>query len=317
MAKIKSLFKIAAATTAAVGGIGYLVFHEVFARNAVVPQLVSEKVQADMQDPNAPAEEDPRLTWFNQQEFEEFNITNRRGQNLRAYLIKAEQPSNVYVFCSHGYRNCGKGEFNYIAKFHHDAGRNVFMVDHVASGESDGKYVGFGYFESNDCMEWLDFMLKNFGDDIQIILHGVSMGSATITLMCGDVKLPDNVKFAIADCGYTSVQAQFESVLKNAHVPTFPIIPVAEFFNKKLNVFAFADVSPLSAVQKAKIPMLFIHGKTDDFVPAYMGVQLYHACSSEDKELLLVDGAWHAESYRKNSEEYEKKVNAFADKYIK
>lgn len=241
--------------------------------------------------------------------------TNADGNKLKGYLLKADKPSDVYVFASHGYRCWGKREFRLMTKFYHDLGFNVCIVDHQAHGESEGKYIGFGSHESRDGMQWLRFINDTFGSNIQIILHGVSMGCATVTLMSGNPDLPKNVKFTVADCGYTSPWAEFDYQLKNAHVPSSPLLDGANFFNKRIAKYDFKKVDSVESVKHAQVPMLFIHGTKDDFVPTYMVNELYDACSS-DKDILLVEGAGHAESYPTDSAAYEAKVRSFIDKYI-
>lgn len=315
----KTFSKIVGTSCAIAGlyaGISYLTFREVFYRDAPVLPMISKITNKKMAKDAPPAAPDEREVWFGNQSFEEYTLQDSNGNNLRGYLLRAEQPSDVYVFGSHGYRSSGKGEFSLMTKFHHDAGRNVFIVDHQASGESEGKYIGFGYYEYRACMKWLSFMLDTFGNDIQIILHGVSMGCATVMLMCGDDALPSNVKFAIADCGYTSAYNEFDYILKKAHIPSFPLVNGANFFNKKINGFDLNDINPIDSVKNAKIPMLFIHGKIDTFVPTHMSKELYNICSSEYKDLLLVDDAWHAQSYPKDPAAYEEKVNNFVEKFI-
>ena len=133
--------------------------------------------------------------------------------------------------------------------------------------------------------------------------------------MSGNPDLPKNVKFTVADCGYTSPWAEFDYQLKNAHVPSSPLLDGANFFNKRIAKYDFKKVDSVESVKHAQVPMLFIHGTKDDFVPTYMVNELYDACSS-DKDILLVEGAGHAESYPTDSAAYEAKVRSFIDKYI-
>ena len=316
---MKRTGKIIAATAAAVGfvgGAGYTFFREVMHRDSTLPEkmssILNKKDEAVQFDPTT----DERAIWFEQQEFEDYSIVGSKGFMLKAHLLRAETPSDVYVFASHGYRNHGKGEFNVMAKFYHDKGFNVFMIDHQAAGESEGTYIGFGYHESRDGMLWLEFMRETFGENIQIILHGISMGSATVMLMSGNEALPDNVKFTVADCGYTSAWDEFAHNFRGMHVPTFPLLNAANFFNKHISGFDFKDTNTKEAVRKAKLPMLFVHGAKDDFVPTTMGSQLYAYCGSDHKELFLAKNAAHAESYPFHTEEYEARVNSFIEKYI-
>ncbi len=314
--KASATLKAAGIAAGFFGAAGYLTFYEIMGRNAkVAPKLGSLFVGESALPVDAPPDE--RRVWFDKQSFEEYEIVNSRSQKLKGYLLPADESSNVYVFCSHGYRNTGKGEFALIVKFYHDKGYNVFLVDHQAAGESDGKYLGFGYHECPDCLIWLDFMHENFGEDIQIILHGISMGCATVTMMSGSGRLPESVKFIVADCGYTSAYDEFMSNVGSMGKVVSPVMSIANWFNKKISGFDFKDANPLESVRYASVPMLFIHGGNDTFVPTRMVYELYDACSSADKQLLIVEGAGHAESYPVDSETYEAMVCRFADKYIK
>lgn len=315
--KAKGKLITAAAVAAGLAyGAGYGMFWGTLHRKSPIPEKMGSLLnKKDANKPFVP-EEDPRAIWFAQQPLETYSIRNPKGFTLKAYLLKAKEPSDVYVFASHGYRADGRGEYQVMAKYYHEKGYNVFMIDHQAAGESDGTYIGFGYHESRDGMLWLDFMKETFGNDIQIILHGISMGSATVMLMSGNENLPENVKFTVADCGYTSAWDEFAHNYKNMHVPTFPVLNAANFFNKLISGFDLKDTDTKKAVAKAKIPMLFVHGGKDDFVPTCMGSQLYAFCGSEHKELYIAPTAAHAESYPFHSEEYEARINAFADKYI-
>lgn len=315
--KLKTL---AALTAAGITGVGYLAFREVMGRESLMQpltQLMADKQEKADPDALPSRASDERTIWFNQQELTEYEMVNPKNYRLKAFLLPAEKESDVYVFCSHGYRSSGKGEYGVMAKFYHDLGYNVFIIDHQAHGESEGKYIGFGYHESQDALLWLDWMIEKFGKDIKIILQGISMGCATVTMMSGSDKLPENVKFVVADCGYTSAKAEFEYIMKNnIHLPAFPVVDTANVFNKYINGYEFEDANPLESVKNAKVPMLFFHGGNDDFVPTYMVYELYDACGSENKDMMIIDGARHAESYRRNSEAYEAKVKEFAEKYI-
>ena len=315
--KAKTLVKAAAIGTGAVAGVSFALFNETLNSQAklfnAVRDSVSDKKGIQLVKPD---KKDERKIWFNSCDFKEYSITNPAGHTLKGSLIPSETGSDVFVFCSHGYRSSGKFDFAYIAKFYHDLGYNVFMPDHRGHGSSEGKYIGFGYHESGDCLLWLDYLKQLFGEDIRFILHGVSMGSGTVTLMSGDAALPENVKFIVADCGYTSAWDEFKHDMKYVYLPAMPFLYGANIWNKIFNGFDFKDCSPIDSVKRAKVPMLFIHGDCDDFVPTYMVHQLYAAYEGEYKDLLLVKGAAHAESYLADSASYESKVKEFIDKFI-
>lgn len=313
---IKKAIGVGLGAACAGAGLCGFVFYEVIDSRGKLFTKIGDAVSAKNATVPQSAEPDGRKQWFNEQNPEILTILSVDGQKLRGYLYPADKPSDVYVFCSHGYRSSGKREYSVTTKYYHDKGFNVLIVDHRSLGESEGKYIGFGYHESRDSINWLNYLISRFGEGIQIIMHGVSMGSATVMLMCGDENLPANVKFAIADCGYTSAWNEFAHNLSLAHVPTFPLLNGVNAVSRVFAKYDFKDTDTLAAVSRADIPMLFVHGKDDTFVPTYMAQQLFDAYGGPYKDLLLVDGAWHAESYRKNSAAYEEKINEFVDKFI-
>lgn len=306
--------KIIAAGGAAYGALGYLVFYELMNRKAKIPTLAFQMSIKGVT-PGI-ADDDERITWFDNQNFQEFELSNESGHKLKAYFLKADEPSDKYIVCAHGYRSNGKGEYRYASKFLHEQGYNILLVDHRASGKSEGKYITFGCKEAEDLMLWIQYLNDRFGEDIKIGLYGISMGCATITLVCGNKNLPENVRFAVADCGYTSAKDEFAFNLKNAHVPEFPIVNTVDFINRKLLNCSLDDMSPLEAVKKSKVPTLFIHGGSDNFVPTEMVHRLYDACPAP-KDIFIAEGAAHAESYQRCTEEYENRFKEFTDKYIK
>lgn len=312
----KTLIKTIGITAGIVGAAGFAAFQEIMNRKATLSQKFGSFFVGPSGLPEDNSVNEAKIAWFYNQVLEEYEIINEKGFKLKGYLLPAENKSDVYVFCSHGYRGNGRLEFQNMAKFYHEKGYNLFIVDHQASGESDGTYIGFGYHECSDCFRWLDFMRNEFGKEIQIILHGVSMGCATVTMMSGNDRLPANVKFTVADCGYTSAKDEFIHNTNSIKYLAKPVIAAANKFNKVISGYDFNDANPLEAVKTARTPMLFIHGSMDDFVPTKMVFELYNNCTAP-KDILIVEGAAHAESYPVDSASYEAKINEFAEKYIK
>ncbi|MBO5421708.1 MAG: alpha/beta hydrolase [Clostridia bacterium] len=304
--------------SAVLGAAGYIAFMELMSNKAKLTPYLGKLFDKPGEgaiefDDSKP---DERKEWFFAQELERHELLSERGERLRGYLLKADEPSDVYVFCIHGYRGEGKTEFRYSAKFFHDKGYNVFLVDHQAAGESDGTYITFGHYEHRNCLKWLEYLNDVYGKNIRIIIYGISMGSATAMLMTGNEKLPENVRFTIADCGYTSMWNEISHNLNGIGKLKAPVLGILNGINRAVLGFDFKDVNPIDAIKNAKIPMLFIHGSADDFVPCFMVHELYDACASEHKEKLIIKNAAHGISYMIDSETYENKVNEFIGKYL-
>lgn len=313
MNKIKSALGAVGSVAGAYLGLTLLIRHEVFERGAKLPAIINEKEKK--KDKNAPKRHDERTEWMKHQAFTTYNIKNKRGETLCAHYLAAAQESDKYVLCSHGYRNKGKGEFRFITKFYHENGYNVLLVDHRASGESEGEHITFGYYESSDLRRWANFLVDTFGKDIKIAVHGISMGAVAAIMLAARDKLPENIKFIIADCAFTSAKKQFENVLKDRKIPSKALVETVNFLNKLFHGYSLSRVKPINALKKATLPILFIHGKNDTFVKPEMTEEMYEAYEGE-KDILLVENAGHAQSYQRNSEAYEKKILEFTEKYF-
>lgn len=252
-----------------------------------------------------------RRAWLDAQPTEKAAITSFDGLRLCATVLPAAEPSGKTVLCFHGYTSSSLQEYAAYAPFYHDLGFNIVMPDARAHGESDGEYIGFGCLDRFDCQDWIKWAQERFGGSIY--LHGISMGGATV-LMASGSDLPQ-VKAIVADCGFTCVWDIFSTVLKkDYHMPAFPIIPMADRICKRKAGYGFRDCVATEEVAKTKIPILFIHGDEDDFVPAWMGRRNFEACAS-DKRLLIIPGAGHAESYHVDPALYEATVKDFLEKH--
>jgi alpha/beta superfamily hydrolase len=254
--------------------------------------------------------------WASSKDIEKIDLKNARDNNLKGYYLPAEKESDVFVLFAHGYRSSHCGDpYNFIRFYHEEMKFNFMSVDHVTAGESDGDFLGFDYFESEDMLLWIDYLTERFGKDIKIILHGVSMGGATVCKMAS--RVPEQVKLIVSDCAYTSAEDQLKSVCNS--VGLVKSAPLAFFLfnrmNKRLAKFDLKDTDVRTSVSQARVPMLFVHGDTDDFVPTRMVYELYDLCPTK-KDLLIVKGAAHAESILIGSEKYKAKLNEFINKYI-
>lgn len=241
-------------------------------------------------------------------------VTTDDGAKLLAHILMPENPNGKLIVACHGARSSGIGEFAFMSKFLYKKGFTVIFPDHRGCGESDGKYMGYGTHESKDTFLWLDYAKKNF-PDMPVFLLGVSMGAATVLMMSDNVDC-NQVKGIIEDCSYTSAWDEFSYQLKTSfHLPNFPILHICNLYSKIFAGYSFESASPLNAVKNAKVPILFIHGKKDDFVPFYMRDILYNACPTE-KYKLTVKNAVHARSYFTDSTAYELAVERFVDKCL-
>lgn len=247
--------------------------------------------------------------WLREQAGEEIWITSRDGLKLYGKFFPCDH-SEKTVICFHGYTSEGVNDYSTLAKFYLKNGFNLLLVDQRAHGKSEGTYIGFGCLDRFDAKAWIDYIVQRQGEGCRILLHGDSMGAATV-LMTAGLELPPQVKAAVSDCAFTSAWDVFSAVLKNMyHLPAFPIMQIANQMVKKRAGYELDECSARNEVGRTRLPILFIHGAADSFVPCSMAHELYDACRSE-KRLVIVEGAGHVESCYKDPEKYEEAVSSF------
>lgn len=249
--------------------------------------------------------------WYESVEKQKIEVTSYDGLKLAAEFIPAKDAVRT-VICAHGFRAYGMKDFGSMVKYYYDHNTNVLLMRQRAHGESEGKYLCYGVKERYDVRSWLDLLNAVLvPEKLPVYLHGVSMGCGTV-VMASDLKLADNVKGVIADCGYTSPWDEFSHVLKSSFkLPEFPILYIANVICNFFAGFDMKEVSTLDIMDFERYPMLFIHGAKDDFVPTRMGIANYERCANENKKLVLFENAAHAQSWASDLELYEKSVSEF------
>ena len=244
-------------------------------------------------------------------------IVGVEGERLHALYAAAPEPTDRTAVIVHGYTDNAVRMLMIGYLYNHDLGYNIFLPDLYYHGRSEGRAIRMGWKDRLDVLRWMAIADSIFGGHTQMVVHGISMGAATTMMVAGEEQQP-YVKCFVEDCGYTSVRDQFAKELRGRfRLPAFPLLPVASALCELKYGWNFREASALEQVRKSTLPMLFIHGDADDFVPTAMVYPLYEAKEQGDKELWVVPGAAHALSYRDNREEYTERVRNFVDRYIR
>lgn len=248
-----------------------------------------------------------------EKDIEEVVITSRDGLRLVGHWYPCENPKRVIV-AMHGWRSAWNMDFGMIADFWHNEGCSMLFAEQRAQNNSEGEYMTFGYMERYDCLDWISWVNERTEQKYPVYLAGVSMGASTV-LMTAGLDVPENVKGVIADCGFTSAYDIWRHVVKDNMKLTYGLrgLMIDRICQKKINTNS-KEITTLTAMQNTKLPILFIHGTDDKFVPVRMTYENYKACNSP-KELLIVPGAIHGQSYDVEQEKYEAATKAFWKKY--
>lgn len=244
---------------------------------------------------------------------EEFEIQSFDGLTLRAKYYEYE-PGAPIELLFHGYKGYAERDLSGGVERCFRLGRSVMLIDQRASGRSDGHVISFGINERRDCHSWVRFAIEHFGKGVKLIIGGVSMGAATVMLAAGD-PLPENVIGVLADCSYTSAEEIIKKVVKDMKLPVNVFYPFIKIGAKIFGRFDLEETSPIEAVKKCALPIVFVHGDDDAFVPYEMSVRLFSECSSQKKELITIGGAGHGLGFPADRDGYVASLIDFREKW--
>ncbi len=253
----------------------------------------------------------PGIDFIDNHPFEEVSILSFDG--LKLYGRYYNHHSENTVILVHGYRSNGKHDFSGALKFYYDYGFNVLLIDQRSHGNSEGRLITFGVKESFDVRDWAEFLNKKYSPK-SIVLSGVSMGGGTVVFALKR-DLPQNVKCVIADCGFTSPEAIIRKVGKDRFKINAKFY--MPFLNAMTRIFGGFSIyeSTIDVLKDNKIPVMFIHGENDTFVPVEMSREALKAAGKYGSSIFVKD-ADHGLSYLVETERVVNETTKFLSKNL-
>ena len=250
------------------------------------------------------------IAYMKQAKQEDIEVKSFDGLTLRGYYFPAPNGNHKKVVVGmHGFKSSPANEYSPYIKFYQSMGYDMIIPYERAHGKSDGKYISMGVHERLDTVSWANYAVQKLGDDIEILLHGVSMGAAAVASSSCE-NLPQQVKGIISDCAFNSVFDETIFQLNHSfHIPKM-FVYLCNIFAKIFIKYDFKSNSAEQAVKNSKVPILFVHGRLDQIVPVESSIRLYNACTSK-KKLFIVENANHAESFARDNEKYVKTFKEF------
>ena len=303
----------------------------------IVEQSYAEQVQESSLQQNANAMYVIGDSWSKRAAKERVEVLSEDGYRLKGVIFEAgdgaasrSQPGPViataataaaasattahrWVILLHGYT--GSKEMMYPYAYHYvQHGYNALAPDFRCQGESEGDYIGLGATDSRDLLLWIGMILQR-DPDAEIVLHGLSMGASAALILSGMEEIPPNVRAIISDCAFTDAYSMFrEKIGSWFYLPAFPVVDSANLMIRLRAGYDLRETSPLNAVTRSSIPTLFIHGREDRMIPVEMCRQLYDAAACP-KEILIIEGAGHAQAGTRDPELYFDTADRFLETY--
>lgn len=289
----KKLFWTSAAVVGGLAVVSNAMLHMVLKRK---PQQPEEKVPGN---------------WFDEIA-QPVTRTAPGGLELFGWFVPHPNSRRYAIIC-HGYRCTARG-MRHRAEVFYNMGFNILLPEARAHGKSEGEWIGMGWPERRDIVDWIYDILKK-DMEAEILLYGESMGAATVMMTAGEV-LPENVKLVIEDCGYSDVMDEMNfSIKKKYKLPAFPIVPAASLFSRLRLGYSFRRASAVNQIQRCRIPVLFMHAEKDEVVPFNMIYKLYSAARCE-KKMVTFPEAGHCQCAETDPELYWGSIRDFIAKYM-
>jgi len=313
--KKKTTFGLLGLAAAGVGAAG--------GWSALGNYLYGQSMVPQVRDPDEPeinpVQADGRMWARRREGFREATIQSVDGLILWAAVAPGAPDCHRWAVCVHGFHDTHES-MGAIARWYHDQGWNVLMPDQRGHGKSEGDYVGWGYDERLDMVGWCNYIVRR-DPGAEILLHGVSMGAASVLMATGGA-LPRQVKAAVSDCSYTSIEAEMRYLLsRREEKPAGLFLPAGLLFSALRKTalrragYDLRDAAPIQAVARSITPTMFIHGVDDDFVPPSMMGKLYQTARCP-KSFLWMPGAGHAAAVGSDWEMYWTSVSTFLQDYF-
>lgn len=262
---------------------------------------------------NKSGEDEKTKKWISGVKREKVTLNADDGNILVARKIVTDEKTDKWVVVLHGYN--GSMEDIYDIAMHYAAeGYNILMPDLRANGESEGSFLGMGWTDRLDVINWIDLILEG-NPSAQVVIHGVDVGATTALMLSGE-PLKSSIKAIVAEGAYTSAwdvtKAEYEARYK------WPVFPFMNMMNPVMKVWGGYTLKEADAVKQVKntqVPILLIHGKNDTYATEDMTNELNMAIASVH-EVYTIETGSHGDGRYAEPENYYNKTFEFIGKHV-
>lgn len=245
-------------------------------------------------------------------EFQDIEFYTEDKVKISGWLLPSRDKQATIIF-SHGmFRSRRELLERAIALW--KLGYGALLYDSRNHGASAEALVSLGYHERLDAEAAVRYMQEQVVSGDRIILYGISMGAVTALLAAAETP---KVAAVIADSAFLSFEdTTSHHVRVFLRLPAFPLANELRYFIERRANFDGAKLNALEAVKSIRMPVLFISGINDKRMPPQVTQTLYNAAASQQKDLLIVEGAEtsiHGHAYQAAPQEYIERISQFLD----
>jgi len=224
------------------------------------------------------------------------------------YITQNEDKNNDTAIIVHGLGG-NRLSIIVIAEMFLEMGYNVIAYDQRSSGENFAEYNTFGYFESYDLLDYVDYADSFMDKDKQLVVWGTSFGGATVGIALG--RNSDKIDRAILDCPVSEARYMLEQESVKMGIPGGFMIFTGNIALKMKLGFSFDDLNVYEWITDTPVPVLIFNSKADTVTPFFMGEDIYNGIRSKNKKLVTVDNSEHANVFFDYPALYKQEVSDF------
>ena len=256
-----------------------------------------------------PQDDDPAAHGLN---YEEVTFPSRKGGVVLDgwYLPGGSgQPAVIFV---HGIGNIRSGDNAVeIAERLVSLGYHILLFDLRAHGTSESDRMSGGYFEQQDVLGALDFLVERGVPPGRFALVGFSMGAGISLLTAAGEPA---IQAVVADSPFANVSELIaqETGRKTSFpewvVPVF--LPASKLIARLLYGIDIDSLAPERAAAQLSYPIMVVHGEADTRIPPEHGRRVYQA-AQPGSTFWLVPGVEHVDAFLTYPDEYVERVTRY------
>lgn len=245
--------------------------------------------------------------------YEELTLKTTEGISLSCWLIRARGTPRATVMYLHGVSEC-KIVGLPLAFLLHNHGFNVFLYDSRRHGNSGGRFCTYGFYEKHDASTVISYLQNRSDLSLgKIGLLGSSMGAAVAIQVAA---IDPRVTAIVAESGFATLRSVFDDYQKRMiKLPWHYLRNIVIKRSEQLAHFKANAVAPAEAVKSIRVPILILHGTSDDLIGHEYSERVYQN-ANEPKELWLIPGAKHSDMAETGGEEYRRRIIEFFERHL-
>lgn len=251
-----------------------------------------------------------------QEDMEFISIPSTKGSHeiTADYIMSNGTKDNDTVILIHGHGGDRVSMYP-VAEMFLEQGYNVLCYDQRQSGDNMARYNTFGYLESEDIQDCVDYVNSQVSEDKKIGILGQSMGAATAGFYSGKSHASENIDFVILDSPFNDMYEMIEGVMTqmNTGIPV-PYLMLCGSVATKLELgFFYQDMNVVKSIEESTVPTMVIHSKIDTVCPYSMGEEIFAAIPHEEKVFYTTKDIAHIKGVYEDYDNYEKEVMDFIE----